>query len=152
MASPTPGDQGQGKSERPDYGPKGAATGPILKSESYEVESMSLSRKRWDRLKDEAREAKMGWTELWLGAAFLFLGVAAAAGIALWQLPTSDAPKPSVTQLSTEGYKNLVLIAIFSLVAGAICLVAWLEKRGTHNADLDALIKNMESQEHDSDE
>jgi len=138
----------KGFSQRPDYGSAGAPAGPIPQSEAYPVPGMTLSRKRWERLKDEAVEAKMGWTELWLGAAFAFLGVAAAAWIALWTLPT-DSAKTHITQLSAEGHNNLRLVGIFSLIVFAVCLLAWHDKRGHHNADLDALIRNMESQEHD---
>ncbi len=111
---------------------------------------MALSRKHWDRLKEEAGEAKMGWTELWLGSAFAFFGVGAGAWIAFWALPGSDSAQPGETQLSAAAQTNLRVIGVGCLVIAIVCFMAWLGKRRDHNASLDQLIKNMESHEHNS--
>jgi uncharacterized protein YjeT (DUF2065 family) len=131
------------------FTPPEQITGPILQSEPILVKTMSLSRKRWDRLKAEAQECKMGWTELWLGAAFAFVGIGAGAWVAFWALPSADPSKPHASQLSSHAQDNLRLIGTFALVVGLVCLLAWLHFRREHNADLDGLIRNMESQEHD---
>jgi hypothetical protein len=124
--------------------------GPRLKNESPEVETMALSRKRWDRLKEEAKEAKMGWSDLWLGAAFAFFGVAGAAGIARWTLPgpASQGAADGATHLAIDLQHELVWLTVGAAICGALCLAAWLHFRRDHNANLDALIRNMESQEH----
>ncbi|HEY5053160.1 MAG TPA: hypothetical protein VII45_07090 [Solirubrobacterales bacterium] len=111
---------------------------------------MTLSRKHWDRLKVEAGEAKMGWTELWLGAAFTFFGVGAGAWVTFWALPGPESPKPHATHLSSAVQTNLRLIGAGALILAVVCFLAWLGKRRDHNASLDQLIKNMESHEHDA--
>jgi hypothetical protein len=132
-----------------DYGTQSGTTGPRIKSESYDVPGMALSRKHWNRLKAEASEAKMGWTELWLGTAFAFFGVGGAAWIAFWALPGPESSKPHATHLSSDTQFNLRLIGVASLIIAAVCFAAWLGKRKDHNASLDRFIKNMESHEHD---
>jgi hypothetical protein len=137
-----------------DYG-KGAA-GPIPQSEPYPVRGMMLSRKRWDRLKKEAEEAKMGWTELWLGAAFAFVGFAGAGLLALQTLPHARAAhvvgERLGDQLSTTTRGELWMLVAAATVIGIVCILAWLRFRDAHNASLDSLIANMRSQEHDEDE
>ena len=132
-----------------EYGTSTGTTGPRIKSESYDVPGMALSRKHWNRLKEEADEAKMGWTELWLGAAFAFFGIAAAAAIARIAIPMDDPG--AKTHLSAEARHFLAAIALAALVGGAVCFLAWLGKRKDHNAKLDQLIKNMKSHEHDQE-
>ncbi len=119
-----------------------------MTTEAYEVEGMTLSRQHWNRLKEEAKEAKMGWTEVWIGASFAFLGVGAAAAIARLAIPEEKPGASHGTQLSTEGQHILMLIAIFSVILAGVCFVGWLHKRRDHNASLDRLIKNMGSHEH----
>jgi len=128
----------------------GSATGPIVAAEPYEVPGMSLSRKHWNRLKEEADEAKMGWTEIWLGAAFAFFGIGGAAWIAFWALPGSGSADPHATQLSSGAQDVLRLIGIFSLIVAVVCFLAWIGRRRDHNASLDRLIRNMGSHEHDA--
>ncbi|HEX6455392.1 MAG TPA: hypothetical protein VF009_02610 [Solirubrobacterales bacterium] len=132
------------------YGPQTDITGPRIKSESFDVPGMALSRRHWDRLKEEAREAKMGWTELWLGAAFAFFGAGAAAWIAFWALPGPESAKAHSSRLSADVQFNLRLIGVASLIIAVVCFGAWLGKRKDHNANLEQLIRNMESHEHDS--
>lgn len=127
------------------YGPPGAV-GPVLKHETYEVASMSLSRKRWVRLKDEAHEARMAWSELWLGAAFTLLGAGAAAWITFWSLPGPDTH--GTAHVSSHAQEILRLVGSFFLVLGAVCFIAWLSKRDAHNREIDRLCKNMESDQH----
>lgn len=121
-----------------------AAIGPRLKPESFEVPAMSLSRKHWDRLQEQIEEAKMGWTELWLGTAFTFLGIAASAALAFVTLPASDP------QLPSSLHSNLLVGTIGATVIFGVCIAAWLCFRRDHNAKLDSISKNMESHEHDA--
>lgn len=105
---------------------------------------MSLSRKHWDRLQEQIEEAKMGWTELWLGAAFAFLGIAASAALAFVTLPASDPRLPSSL------HSNLLLGTIAATLVFGVCIAAWLCFRRDHNAKLISISKNMESHEHDA--
>jgi hypothetical protein len=137
------GEQAPREGEAQAYG---SAAGPVVTAEAYEVEGMTLSRRHWNRLKEEAEEAKMGWTELWLGAAFAFFGIAAAAAIARIAVPSDGGPNE--THLSHEAMHLLVYGAIVALIGGALCFLAWLGRRRDHNAEIDQLIKNMASHEH----
>jgi hypothetical protein len=132
-----------------DYTPK-ETVGPRITSEGFDVPGMTLSRRHWNRLKSEAAEAKMGWSELWLGAAFAFFGVGAAAWIAFWALPNTSDSEPGATQLSSEGQDLLRIIGSFCVALAVVCFLGWLQKRRDHNASLDRLIANMKSHEHDA--
>lgn len=130
-------------------GERGGAIGPVMPAEAVEVEPMVLSRKHWDRLKSEATEAKMGWTDLLLGAAFAFLGVAAAAALTAWQVPVSDASASNAaTQISPATKTDLWIIAGGALLVALAFFAGWLGQRKDHNASLDRLVLNMESHEH----
>jgi hypothetical protein len=143
MTQVTPTEPPEDAPKRTDYGSRGVTSGPIVQTEAYPVAGMTLSRKHWDRLKEQIEEAKMGWSEVWLGFAFGFLGMAGAAFIAYVTLPRSDPNLP----LSLHG--ELLVGAIASAVMFVICLLAWLHFRSDHNSDLDAVIRNMESHEHE---
>lgn len=110
---------------------------------------MTLSRKRWDRLKDEANEARMGWSELWLGAAFTLFGAGVAAWITFWSLPGPDTH--GISHVSGHAQEILRIVGTSLLVMGVVCFVAWRDKRGAHNAAINRLCKNMESDQHYGD-
>jgi len=126
-----------------------AVGGPRLVTESYEVESMMLSRKHWDRLKRQINECKIGWTDLWLGGAFAFFGVAISTLVVRQTLPGPSARTASASRLSSEVQAVLLVIVIASAVLFAVSLAAWLNMRVKHNADLASVVRNMESHEPD---
>jgi hypothetical protein len=121
--------------------------GPVLKADTYEVPSMMLSRKHWDRLKDQINECKIGWTDLWLGGAFAFFGVAVSTLVVRQTLPGPSASTVSASRLSSEVRAVLLVIVIASAVLFVASLAAWLNMRVEHNADLASVVRNMESHE-----
>ena len=124
-----------------------AGVGPVLKSETYEIPSMVLSRKHWDRLKQQIKEAKIGWTDLWLGGAFAFFGVAASTLVARLTLPGPTQQSATATRLSSELQAILVFITVAAALLFVVCLLAWLNMRKEHNTGLDGVVRNMESHE-----
>jgi hypothetical protein len=112
--------------------------GPWPEDEPIAVDLIFVNRKHWDRLKEEVREAKMGWAEVWLGASFAFLGIAATAAIALLELPTPGGRPPGSFQFSSPLRVYLTIGASASATLALVCFLSWLSRRHVHNTNLDA--------------